>query len=38
MFTEIHIEAFLVDDELADKVWGAWDKGPAQRNISSVES
>jgi hypothetical protein len=27
MLTEIHIEALLVDEELADQVWEAWDKG-----------
>ena len=26
MLTEIYIEALLVDDELADQVWEAWDK------------
>ena len=27
MLTEIYIEALLVDAELADQVWEAWDKG-----------
>ncbi len=27
MLTEIHIEALLVDEELADQVWEAWDAG-----------
>ncbi len=27
MPTEIYIEALLVDEKLADKVWEAWDKG-----------
>ncbi len=27
MLTEIYIEALLVDEELADQVWKAWDKG-----------
>jgi len=27
MFTEIYVEAPLVDEELADQVWEAWDKG-----------
>ncbi len=27
MLTEIYIEALLVDEELADEVWEAWDKG-----------
>ncbi len=27
MLTEIYIEALLVDEALADQVWGAWDAG-----------
>ena len=27
MLTEIYIEALLVDEELADLVWEAWDSG-----------
>ena len=27
MLTEIYIEALLVDKELADQVWEAWDVG-----------
>ncbi len=27
MLTEFYIEALLVDEELADQVWEAWDKG-----------
>ncbi len=27
MLTEIYIEALLVDEELADQVWDAWDAG-----------
>ena len=27
MLAEIYIEALLVDEELADQVWEAWDKG-----------
>ena len=27
MLTEIYIEALLIDEELADQVWEAWDKG-----------
>jgi hypothetical protein len=26
MLTEIYISALLVDEELADQVWEAWDK------------
>ncbi len=27
MLTEIYIEALLIDEELADQVWEAWDAG-----------
>ena len=27
MLTRIYIEALLVDEELADQVWEAWDAG-----------
>jgi len=27
MLAEIYIEALLVDEEFADQVWEAWDKG-----------
>jgi len=27
MFTEIYIEALLVDEDLADQVWELWDAG-----------
>ncbi len=27
MLTEFYIEALLVDEELADQVWEAWDGG-----------
>ncbi len=27
MLTEIYIEALMVDEELADQVWAAWDMG-----------
>ena len=27
MLTDIYIEALLVDDDLADQVWEAWDVG-----------
>ncbi len=27
MLTEIYVEALLVDEELADQVWEAWDAG-----------
>jgi len=27
MLIELYIEALLVDEELADQVWDAWDRG-----------
>ncbi len=27
MLIELYIEALLVDEDLADQVWEAWDKG-----------
>jgi len=36
MLTEIYIEALLVDEELADQVWAAWDKG-AKDNVLSTK-
>ena len=27
MLTEIYIEDLLADEELADQIWEAWDKG-----------
>ena len=27
MLAEIYMEALLIDEELADEVWEAWDKG-----------
>ena len=27
MLAEIYVDALLVDEELADQVWEAWDKG-----------
>ena len=27
MLTEIYVEALLIDEEAADEVWEAWDKG-----------
>ena len=34
MLTEIYIEALLVDEELADQVWEAWDKGEIDDDIA----
>jgi hypothetical protein len=36
MFTEIYIEALLVNDELADQVWEAWDKGEIDDSIACI--
>ncbi len=33
MLTEIFIEALLVDEELADQVWEAWDAGEIDDEI-----
>ncbi len=27
MLTDVYIEALLIDEELADQVWGLWDAG-----------
>ena len=34
MLTEIYIEALLVDGELADQVWEAWDKGQIDDQVA----
>ncbi len=34
MLTEIYIEALLVDEELADRVWVAWDKGEIDDRVA----
>ena len=34
MLTEIYIEALLVDEELADEVWEAWDEGEIDDGIA----
>jgi len=36
MLTEIYIEALLVDEELADQVWQAWDKGEIDDRVAAV--
>ena len=36
MLTEIYISALLVDEELADQVWEAWDKGEIDDEIAST--
>ncbi len=34
MLTELCIEALVVDEELADQVWEAWDKGEIDDQIA----
>ncbi len=34
MLTEIYTEASLVDEELADQVWKAWDKGEIDDRVA----
>ncbi len=34
MLTEIYIEALLVDEELADQVWEAWDVGKINDQVA----
>ncbi len=34
MLTEIYIQALLVDEELADQVWEAWDKGEIDDQVA----
>jgi len=36
MFTEIYVEALLVDEELADQVWEAWDTGEADDQVAYI--
>ncbi len=36
MLTKIYIEALLVDEELADQVWKAWDKGEADNETACI--
>ena len=34
MLTEIYIEALLVDEELADQLWEAWDAGEIDDHVA----
>ncbi len=34
MLTEIYISALLVDEDLADQVWEAWDKGAIDDQVA----
>jgi len=36
MLTKIYIEALLVDEELADQVWEAWDVGEINDQLTSL--
>ncbi len=36
MLTEIYIEALLVDEELADQVWEAWDAGVIDNELTMI--
>ncbi len=36
MLTEIYIQALLVDEELADQVWDAWDAGKADDETACI--
>lgn len=36
MLTEIYIEALLVDEDLADQVWGAWDAGVIDNELTMI--
>ncbi len=35
MLTEIYIKALLVDEDLADRVWEAWDKGEIDDELAA---
>ncbi len=34
MLTELYIEALLVDEELADQVWGLWHEGEIDDQVA----
>ncbi len=36
MLSESHIETLLVDGELADQVWEAWDAGEADNETACI--
>ena len=36
MFTEIYIEALLIDADLADKVWELWDAGLIGDHLAAI--
>ena len=35
MLTETYIQALLVDEDLADQVWEAWDKGEIDDRVAN---
>jgi len=36
MFTETYIEALLINEEFADEVWEAWDKGEIDDQVAGI--
>ena len=36
MLTEIYIDALLVDEESADQVWNAWNKGEIDDRVACI--
>jgi len=36
VLTEFYISALLVDEDLADQVWEAWDKGEADEETACI--
>ena len=36
MLTELYIEALLVDEDLADLVWEAWDSGVINNDLAAL--
>ena len=36
MLTELYIEALLVDEELADLFWQAWDSGVINNELAAL--
>ena len=36
MLTEIYISALLIDEELADQVWEAWDKEDIEDQVACI--
>jgi hypothetical protein len=36
MLAEIYVQALLVDEDLADQVWEAWDKGEIDDQCATI--